>query len=94
MVLLNLLTLVLSNTVVYTKTGKEELKKETKFKRFLVDYSLMEERDLQDIVIWDEYLVYATAFGIPSKVTSKLAESIMNLNVNIQIVSSVLNIFE
>ena len=38
----------------------------------------MKERDVDAAIIWDEYLIYATAFGIPNKVTNKFSESLMN----------------
>lgn len=87
--LLNFLSVSLSNTLVYTKTGKIELKRAIKLKRYIIDYSLMKDRDVNDTIIWDEYLVYATAFGIPSKITSKIAESLMNINISLQIFNSI-----
>ncbi len=39
------------------------------FHKFLNDMTLMREKAPADIVLWEKYLVYATAFGISSKVT-------------------------
>ena len=39
------------------------------FYKFLNDMTLMREKAPADIVLWERYLVYATAFGISSKVT-------------------------
>ena len=39
----------------------------------------MEKRDIEAVIVWDKYLVYATSFGIPSKVTNKFSEGLMNI---------------
>ena len=39
------------------------------FHKFLNDMTLMREKAPADIMLWERYLVYATAFGISSKVT-------------------------
>ena len=36
------------------------------------DYSLLNEKTLPDIVLWEKFLVYATAFGISEEVTEQL----------------------
>ena len=38
------------------------------FKKFLSDNSLMKEHPPESIVIWNQYLVYATALGVADKV--------------------------
>ena len=37
-------------------------------KKFLLDVSLVGERDIKEMVLWKEYLIYATLFGIADKV--------------------------
>ena len=37
-------------------------------KKFLLDFSLVGERDIKETVLWKEYLIYATLFGIADKV--------------------------
>ena len=59
-------------------------------KRYINDYSLIKSRDLESVIIWDEYLAYATAFGIPNKVTDKIYEEWYNLNLNLQVVEKIL----
>ena len=56
-------------------------------KRYIIDYSLIKDRDVKEVVIWDEYLAYATAFGIPNKVVTKITENWYNLNVNMKTIS-------
>jgi uncharacterized membrane protein len=40
------------------------------FYKFMTDQTLMKEKAPADIILWEEYLVYATAFGISDKVTA------------------------
>ena len=59
-------------------------------KKYINDYSLIKNRDLESVIIWDEYLAYATAFGIPNKVTDSIYEGWYNLNLNLQVVEKIL----
>jgi len=87
-IITNLIIFKLSNTYVLTAKGKEEYKKAYMLKKYLIDYSLIEQRDLDGLVIFDEYLIYATAFGIPSKITRKISENMLNLNIKLQVISN------
>lgn len=73
-----------TNTYVYTEKGKQEYKKARMFKNYLVDYSLISNRDMDGLVIYDDYLVYATAFGIASTITKKINGNLVDLNSKIQ----------
>jgi len=42
------------------------------FARFLSDYSLLAERPPQSVVVWEKYLIYATALGIAREVMKNL----------------------
>lgn len=42
------------------------------FKKFLLDFSKLDEHDFKSIAIWEHYLVYATALGISKKVIKEL----------------------
>ena len=42
------------------------------FKKFLQDFSKLDERDYKSIAIWEHYLVYATGLGIAKKVIKQL----------------------
>lgn len=87
---LNIYTAYRSQAIVLTKKGKSEQSKLIELKNYLNDYSLMKDRDLKSVIIWDEYLAYATAFGIPNKVTDKIYEGWYNLNLNLQVVEKIL----
>ncbi len=41
-------------------------------KRYMEDYSMIDDREVPELVIWEKYLVYATAFGIADKVLKQL----------------------
>lgn len=77
--IINFITIGISKKHIYTKEGIEEEEKVKGLYNYLKEYSLIKERDMQSVVIWDKYLVYATAFGIPSKVTEKFAKELMGI---------------
>ena len=47
-----------------TESGKNEIKKWMKFKKFIKDYTLIEERKIEEVVIYEKYIPYAMALGI------------------------------
>ena len=48
--------------------GKEELSEVIGLKKYLNEFTLIAEREITETVIWKEYMVYATLFGIADKV--------------------------
>lgn len=89
-ILINFITIKKTKTHIFTKYGLEEYKKIKGLKNYIIDYSLMEERDMDAAIIWDNYLTYATAFGIPNKVTDKFSESLMNLAITINKINEIM----
>ena len=65
---------------IYTEKGTEEYLKLIRLKNYLIEYSIIKERDLEETVIWDRYLAYATAFGMPNKITRKIYESVYKIS--------------
>ena len=60
------------NTNVFlSKYGEEELKKWMKFKRFIKDYTLIEEKSVDEINIYESYIPYAIALGVNVKYKNK-----------------------
>ena len=55
-----------------SKKGIEDYAKWKSFKRFLKDFGRMDEKDLPEVLIWDKYLVYATALGVAKKVSKEM----------------------
>ena len=48
--------------------GREELSEVIGLKKYLNEFTLIAEREITETVIWKEYMVYATLFGIADKV--------------------------
>ncbi len=55
-----------------TDKGLEEAAKWKGLKRYMEDFSLLDEKQVPDLVLWEKYLVFATAFGIADKVLKQL----------------------
>ena len=91
-ILLDLLFVFMTKKQFLTRKGKEERRKILELKKYIEEYSIMEERDLQDTILWDKYLAYATAFGIPNKVTKKVYEEYMNANILLQTIEKIIKI--
>ncbi len=57
---------------VITQKGYDEKIQWEALKRFLEDYSLLNEKEVPQLAVWEKYLVYATAFGIANKVIDQM----------------------
>lgn len=57
---------------VLTQQGADEKAKWKGLSNFMKDYSLLDEKEVVDLVLWEKYLVYATAFGISEKVIEQM----------------------
>jgi uncharacterized membrane protein len=66
-----------------TLTGKEEREKWRAFKRYLEDYSMMEYRNIDELELWEDYLMYATAMGVAKKTSDTLDFDTSDLNINV-----------
>lgn len=51
--------------------GKSELAEIMGLKKYLEEFTLIDEREITETVIWKEYMVYATLFGIAEKVINQ-----------------------
>lgn len=63
----------------WTRRGREHYLKWMAFKNFLKDFSLLSEKDVPDIVLWDKYLVYATLLGIAKEVQKSMRVKLTDL---------------
>ena len=54
--------------------GKEELSEVMGLKKYLDEFTLISEREITETVIWKEYMVYATLFGIADKVIKQFEQ--------------------
>lgn len=46
------------------KDGKNELKKWLRFKKFIKEYTLIKDKNIQDVVLYEKYIPYAVAMGV------------------------------
>lgn len=57
---------------VLTQAGLEQKEMWKGLKKYMEDFSLLKEKEVPALVLWERYLVYATAFGIADKVLKQL----------------------
>lgn len=55
-----------------TTEGDRKLDEILGLKRFLLDFSLVQERDVREAVVWRDYMIYAHLLGIADKVAPQL----------------------
>ena len=81
--LFNLVVIIISTVIikrrlkqrnrVISDKGREEVSKWETLKRFMLDFSRMQEKELPEVTLWEKYLVYATALGIGKNVSKALS---------------------
>ena len=57
---------------VLSQKGVDEQEQWKAFKKYMEDFSLLKEKEIPSLVVWEKYLVFATAFGISEKVLKQL----------------------
>lgn len=57
---------------IFTEKGYEEKAQWKGLKQYMKDFSLLKEKEVPDLILWEKYLVYATVFGISKKVIEQL----------------------
>ncbi len=57
-----------------SENGKKELAELIGFKKYLLDFSLISEKEINESVLWQDCLVYAVLLGIADKVANQLKE--------------------
>ena len=55
-----------------TKKGKEINKKIEGLRKYFLDYSLIENKDKDSLVVWEDYLVYSVMLGINKKILEEI----------------------
>lgn len=72
---------------VLTQKGVDQKEEWKSLKKYMEDFSMLDKREVPELVIWEKYLVFATAFGIADKVIKQLKivypnfDEIMNTNI-------------
>lgn len=67
---------------VFTQNGVNKFSEWNGLKKFMEEFSMLDKREVPEIVIWEKYLVYATAFGIADKVIKQLKIVYPNIDQN------------
>lgn len=57
---------------VYSQEALDEIEQWGGLKRFMNDLSQMDKKEIPEVVLWEKYLIYATAFGIANNVLKQL----------------------
>lgn len=57
---------------VLTQKGVDLQEQWKGLKKYMEDFSMLDKREVPELVIWEKYLVYATVFGIADKVIKQL----------------------
>ena len=71
---------ITKRTNVLTQEGINKKEKWNGIKKYMEDFSLIDKKEIPEIVIWEKYLVYATAFGIANKVLKQLKTVYPNID--------------
>lgn len=75
-----------SNAILFTQFGVNEQAKWIGLYNFLNSNTLINEKEVKDLVLWEKYLIYATAFGISEKVVNAIKINAVNLNIDTSLV--------
>ena len=65
---------------VLTQKGIDSKEKWKGLKKYMEDFSLLNEKEVPAIEVWEKYLVYATVFGIADKVLEQLKTVYPNID--------------
>ena len=57
---------------VLTQKGVDMQEQWKGLKKYMEDFSILDRREVPELVIWEKYLVYATVFGVAEKVIKQL----------------------
>lgn len=58
----------------FTVKGQSEARKTIGFRKYLKDFTLVNERESREVTLWKDYLVFAALYGIADKVAKELKE--------------------
>lgn len=65
------------NSYSRTEEGEEINKKIEGLKQYMKDYSLLKEKEQNELVLWEEYLIYSVIFGLNNtKITEDISKMI------------------
>lgn len=76
------LTSKASNSLLFTQYGVNEQAKWCGLYNFLNSDTLINEKEVHELPLWEKYLIYATAFGISEKVIKAIKIHAVELNID------------
>ena len=65
-------TLHTKTSITHYKDRLEEVRQVFGLKKFLKEFTLLDERHVQEVALWKDYMIYATLFGIADQVISDM----------------------
>ena len=68
--------------ILFTQYGANEQAKWLGLYNFLNSDTLINEKEIHDLGLWEKYLIYATAFGISEKVVKAIKINAVKLNID------------
>ena len=63
-----------STKETFTPSGQTEARHVFGFRKFLQDFTLVDERHSNEVAVWNDYLVFGTLYGIADKVARELKD--------------------
>ena len=60
----------------YTIKGAKEMKRWDKYKKFLEDYTLLEDKPLESVIVLEKHLAYATVLNVNTNYTKSFIEQL------------------
>ena len=60
----------------YTTKGAKEMKRWDKYKKFLEDYTLLEDKPLESVMVLEKHLAYATVLNVNTSYTKSFIEQL------------------
>ncbi len=73
-----------SHKTVLSETGKQKFLELLGFKKFLKEFTIINEREARDVGLWGDYLTYAALFGIADEVAEQFKELVPDFFTNPQ----------
>ena len=67
-------SLIAKRTCEYTQEGLDAKTQWKGLKKYMEEFSLLKEREVPELALWEQFMVYATSFGIAKKVMKQLKE--------------------
>ena len=75
-IILLIYTIIKANSYVRTEQGEELNRKLEGLKKYMKDFSSFEDKEKNELLIWDEYLIYSIIFNMNDKIVEEMSKFI------------------